>query len=451
MTKQSHESHPEAFWIYLILEGGLAFLMSMIFTASSVYQVTVVGLNALQLVLVGTALEIAAFLFEVPTGVVADVYSRKLSVVIGMFLIGAGFLVEGSIPLFLPILFAQVLWGLGYTFTSGATQAWISDEIGEQAAGLAFMRANQVGNITALAGIVAGMLIGNWRVNLPIQLGGFGLVLLGLFLALKMPETGFTPNRSAERSSWGDMKRTFLDGLGLVRKRPALMTILSIGLMYGLFSEGFDRLWTKHTLDQFGAQMGIELPLLGLVQPVFWIGAMKAISLLFAVVATEGITRKVDTSSYGQIAQALFLISILLAAGMFTFTLTGTFAVAVIAYIVVHVTRNVTGPVYMAWVNQRLDSRVRATVISMSSQVDAIGQIAGGPAVGLIGNLISVRAALLVSSVIFTPVLWLYRLAMRLDAAPGRKEGEAVEVGLASDPWNDDQTSISSERPNPRV
>jgi len=409
----------------------------MIFTASSVYQVTVVGLNALQLVLVGTALEVAAFLFEVPTGVVADVYSRRLSVVIGMFLIGAGFLVEGSIPLFWPILFAQVLWGLGYTFTSGATQAWISDEIGERAAGLAFMRANQVGNITALAGIVAGMLIGNWQVNLPIQLGGAGLVTLGLFLAWKMPETGFRPNRSAERSSWGDMKHTFLDGLGLVRRRPALMTILGIGLMYGLFSEGFDRLWTKHILDQFSAEISIGLPLLGLVQPVFWIGAMKAVSLLIAVGATELVTRKVDTGSYGKIAQALFLISILLAVGMFTFTLTGAFAVAVIAYIVVHVTRNVTGPVYMAWVNQRLDSRVRATVISMSSQVDAIGQIAGGPAVGLIGNLFSVRAALLTSSVIFTPILWLYRLAMRFDTGPGRDEVESAEISPTSNPMNE--------------
>jgi len=84
-----------------------------------------------------------------------------------------------------------------------------------------------------------------------------------------------------------------------------------------------------------------------------------------------------------------------------------------LAYWLVYVTRNVIGPLYTAWVNQRLDSQVRATVISMSSQVDAIGQIAGGPAVGLIGNLVSVRAALLTSGVILTPVLVLYRFAIR--------------------------------------
>ncbi len=103
----------------------------MVFTASAVYQVTVAELTPLQLVLVGTALELTVFVFEIPTGVVADVFSRKLSIVVGFLLIGTGFSLEGSFPIFAIILLGQLVWGIGYTFTSGATQAWISDEIGE--------------------------------------------------------------------------------------------------------------------------------------------------------------------------------------------------------------------------------------------------------------------------------------------------------------------------------
>ena len=147
----------KAYFIFLVLEAAGSFLFSMIFTASSVYQVTVAGLSPLQLVLVGTTLEIAIFVFEIPTGVVADVYSRKLSIIIGWLLVGLGFLVEGSFPWFGPILLAQLIWGIGYTFTSGATQAWITDEIGEASAGKAFIRANQVGVFAALLGTVAGM------------------------------------------------------------------------------------------------------------------------------------------------------------------------------------------------------------------------------------------------------------------------------------------------------
>lgn len=127
---------------YLVTEGALALFLSMIFTVNLVYQVEIAHLNPLQLVLVGTVLEATVFLLEVPTGIVADMYSRRLSVVFGMILVGLGFVLEGSIPRWETILLAQVVWGTGYTFTSGAMEAWISDEIGEHKAGRAFLRAS---------------------------------------------------------------------------------------------------------------------------------------------------------------------------------------------------------------------------------------------------------------------------------------------------------------------
>lgn len=62
------------------------------------YHIENVHMNPLQLILVGTALEAVCFTFEIPTGIVADVYSRKLSIIIGLLLIGIGFTIEGSIP-----------------------------------------------------------------------------------------------------------------------------------------------------------------------------------------------------------------------------------------------------------------------------------------------------------------------------------------------------------------
>jgi len=408
----------EAYKTYLAMEGATALLLAMIFTASSVYQVTVAHLSPLQLVLVGTTLEASAFLFEIPTGVVADVYSRRLSIIIGMFLIGLGFIVEGSFPIFWMILLAQVLWGLGYTFTSGATQAWISDEIGESAAGRAFLRSNQVGQVASLAGISAGIVLGNIRVNIPIQVGGICLILLGIFLIMVMPETGFIPQTDRDRTPWQSMVRTFREGLGTVKRRPALSTTLSIGFIYGLYSEGFDRLWTKYILDSFA------FPVIDHLQPVVWIGLVRAGGVLLSVGVVEVAKRKIDTDQHVLVARALFTITAILVAGLFSFALAGTLAVALLAYWTIYVTRNVIGPVYTAWVNQRLDSRVRATVLSMSSQVDAIGQIVGGPVVGLIGNWLSVQAALLASSLILSPTLILFRFAARQDpqAAPVLEE-----------------------------
>ena len=416
----------DAYRIYLIYEGWASLVMSMIFTAGMVYQITVAGLSPLQLVLVGTTLEVTAFLCEIPTGVVADVYSRRLSVIVGVVLMGLGFLLEGFIPLFVTILLAQVIWGLGWTFTSGATQAWLSDEIGEAAAGRAFLRASQVGQAASLGGILAGALLGSLRVNLPIVLGGGLLVTLGLFLALKMPENGFTPAPAAERNSWRNFTATFQTGLKLVRGRPALLNLLAIGFFFGLYSEGFDRLWTKHLLDSFSFPAWADL------QPVAWVGLMNAVGIVLSVGFTEIVRRRIDTQNPRQIARFILWMTAGLILSMLGFARAPLFGAALLCFWAIYVIRGIVGPLYTAWMNQRLDSNVRATVLSMSSQVDAIGQIAGGPALGLVGSLVSIQAAISAGSLLLSPALIFLRRALNggstpADQAPAVQQAPAVE------------------------
>src|SRR5207302_8329066 len=96
----TQKSRFSAYSIYLIFSGLFALSFSTIVTVNLVYQVEVAHLNPLQLVLVGTTLEIVAFLCQVPTGVLADLYSRRLSVILGVFVFGLGFILEGSFPRF---------------------------------------------------------------------------------------------------------------------------------------------------------------------------------------------------------------------------------------------------------------------------------------------------------------------------------------------------------------
>ncbi len=398
-----------AYPIYLTMEFASSLFFSMIFTVNMVYQVTTVGLNPLQLVLVGTTLEVTAFLFEVPTGVVADVYSRRLSIIIGMFVMGLGFVVEGSLPRFEMILLGQVLWGIGYTFTSGATEAWIADEVGEAQAARAFMRASQVGTMGSLIGIGAGTVLGNVTINLPIVLGGVALIALGLVLMAIMPETGFQPMSRTNRNTFQSMAHTFNSGLRLVRGNPVLISILTIGLIYGLYSEGFDRLWTAHLLQNF------TLPKIDGLEPVTWFGIIRAVSEFLGIGVTEFARKRTNTRHHGSIARAIFSFSTAMVAGLFTFALTGDFVIALIAYWAFSSSRQTVGPLYTGWVNQQLESGVRATVISMSSQIDAFGQIVGGPIVGAIGVTFGVRYALAASALILSPVLLLLIRVIRRD------------------------------------
>jgi DHA3 family tetracycline resistance protein-like MFS transporter len=397
-----------AYTTYLLMTGWDGAISWLIFTVGPIYQVTVVGLNPLQLVLVGTTLEATAFIFEVPTGVVADVYSRKLSIIIGYVMIGIGFVVEGAFPFFATVLLAQVIWGAGWTFTSGATEAWLTDEIGEARAGRAFLRAAQVAQFTTLVGVIASIVIGNQRVNLPIIAGGVGFIALGLFLALWMPETGFHPTSRATRNSFAQMWHTFRDGIAMIRKRPALTTILGVSLFFGLHSEGVDRLWTPFLLT-------FAFPIFDGLTTVTWFGIIRVGSALIGIAANEIIHRRVKMDDESSIRHTLFALNGLVLVSLVLFALSLNFPMAVVAYWGWSLLRQTCGPLHTAWVNQRLDPQVRATVNSMSAQVDSLGQMIGGPIVGAIGTAVSLRAALLSSATIFSPVLALFAKAKTAD------------------------------------
>src|SRR5262245_25068624 len=175
---------------YCLLERALR---TMYWTAAVYFYISVVGLDPFRLVLVGTALEIVILLGEVPTGVVADVYSRRLSVVIGVALIGVGFALDGWFAAFWATLLAQVVWGLGATFTSGAVTAWIADERGGTDLGRVYLRGSQLESAGSLLGVAVGIALSYAGLALTMIVAGAGLVVLAGGLAAVMPEGGFTP------------------------------------------------------------------------------------------------------------------------------------------------------------------------------------------------------------------------------------------------------------------
>ena len=129
-----------AFTIYLIMTGADWLIYGLFSTVVNVYLATNVTDDPFQLVLIWTVFTTTTLLFEIPTGIVADVYSRRLSVIIGYAMIGVGAILEGFFQIFELVLLAQVVWGIGITFISGASDAWIADEIGEGKVGQAYMR-----------------------------------------------------------------------------------------------------------------------------------------------------------------------------------------------------------------------------------------------------------------------------------------------------------------------
>ena len=118
-------------------------------------------------------------------------------------------------------------------------------------------------------------------------------------------------------------------------------------------------------------------------------------------------------------------------------------------------------PLVTGWMVVRVESRVRATALSARDMFDSGGQIVGGPVIGVIGNLVSIRAALLAGAAALAPAMGLLTVATRrlravdtsqLDADTETAAGADTEAaaGAGAGAGVDDETGGCAAIPRPR-
>jgi DHA3 family tetracycline resistance protein-like MFS transporter len=388
----------------------------------SVYLVSELHLSPLQLVLMGTAMEAAVFLFEVPTGVVADTYSRRLSLVIGYLGMGVAWLAVGLVSAPWLIIALWATWGLAYTFTSGAEEAWIADEVGADKVGPIFLRAARWGQAGAVVGLLLQVAVGIQSLRAGVILGGVFTILCGIGCILFMPETGFRRRPRAERANaFAEMRTTAVTGARYAWAAPVIVLLAAADLFMGASSEAFDRLKEAHFLRDVG------LPAVGSLDPVVWFGIFWLVGMLLNIAAIGGLIKRVESGGRQSIARYLFGFTALQLIAMLIFAMTGSTWLAIAGLLGVFFARNMAIPLYTTWLNEQItDSSVRATVLSLTGQADAIGQAGGGPVLGAIGNVWGIRAALATGALAIGPALGLYARAI---AHHGR-EPELEELPL---------------------
>ena len=374
----------------------------------SVYLVQQLHLSPLQLVLMGTAMEAAVFLFEVPTGVVADTYSRRLSLVIGYLGMGVAWLAVGLVSAPWLIIALWGFWGFAYTFTSGAEEAWIADEVGADRVGPIFLRATRWGQVGAVVGLLLQVAVGTQSLRAGVILGGVFTILCGLGCILVMPETGFRRRPRAERASaLAEMRTTAVTGARYAWAAPVIVLLVAVDFFMGTSSEAFDRLKEAHFLRDVG------LPAVGQLEPVVWFGAFWLVGMLLGIVAIGPLIKRVERGGRRVVIDFLFAFTALQMVAMLVFALTGSTWVAIAALLGVFFSRDLGIPLYTTWLNAQVtDSSVRATVFSIGGQANAIGQAGGGPVLGAIGNIWGIRAALATGALAIGPALGLYARAI---------------------------------------
>jgi MFS transporter, DHA3 family, tetracycline resistance protein len=397
-----------------------------------VYRVTSGHLNALQLILLGTALELSYFIVQLPTGILADIVSRRFCVIGGRFLVAAGFLMQGWSPHFTVQLIAQIPVGIGAALTFGAQEAWLADEAGETELTPVFLRATQLGLAGAVAGSILSGFLANWNLDLPFLVGGGLTAALAVTLLFVMDETNFRPPQrsvsaaAVTRQAWVTFTEQIRQTHRAMVVVPGLVLLLGMLFCLGMWNESFDRLWGAYLLKDivFPHPFGLTA--------VLWFSVLAVATALLGLGATQWATRRTNKLGPGSVVSTLLVLTIATAVGVAGMAVSHMFVLAVTAYLAVVAMRPVFSPLVTGWVVARVHSGVRATALSATDMFDSGGQIVGGPVIGAIGVLTTIRIALLAGAVALAPAAGLLvaaskRTRVQPDAAGPEPDATALD------------------------
>jgi len=358
--------------------------------AALIYFVTDADLEPLQLVLLGTALEIAVLVAEIPTGVVADTLSRKRSIIVSHLIMGVSFAAVGFTTSFVPLVLTQIAWGIGWTFSSGADVAWITDELDDSTRIDGVLARRERWRL--LGGIVGYLAAGTiaWATDLAtamIVLGG-AMLLLGPYVAVLFTEHNFTP---VTEHRFAESRAIFKQGVSLARHDSQIFLVLGATLTLNSGAEAVDRLFNRRLVD-LGFPEGSN--------PVVWFTLLGIVGLLAGVLALRFIEARVHGDGAPRrfylwgAALAVIGTLILAWAPNVWVGVAGTFVVRGLGWAIIPAVASI-------WVNRRTPSGVRATVQSFLGQAESVGEITGGILLGAVAQSSTLPLALTGSAGLF--------------------------------------------------
>jgi MFS family permease len=376
------------------------------------------GLNNAEAFAANAFFTLGQVIFEVPTGVVADTRGRQFSYVLGaatLILSTLLYLVMWQIHA--PLLgwaISSILLGLGFTFFSGATEAWLVDALAATNytghLDRIFGRAQTVGGVAMLIGTVSGGVVAqatNLGVPYLIRAAMLGLTVI---VALRfMHDLGFKP---AQNVSPVTAVRNVLHGsiAGGFRNPPVRWLMLAAP-----FSAGAG-------IFVFYAAQPYLLELYG-DKTAYGVAGLAA-AIVAGVQIVGGLTVSRVRRLFGRRTSALLIGGALSVVLVVLLGLTHSFAVALLLLAAWSFVSAVEGPLRQAFVNGIIPSEQRATVLSFDSLMGSAGGVIAQPALGRVADVNGYGPAYLVSAGVSALALPFIFLARREHASSDPIEGD---------------------------
>ena len=362
---------------YLAIAGVYTLSASLIWGVNTLFLLDA-GLSVFEVFVANAAFTAGMVLFEIPTGVVADTAGRRTSFLwsvavllaatlayMWLSLVGAGVVAFSAV---------SVLLGLGYTFYTGAVEAWVVDALSQTdySAPLerVFTRGGIVTGAAMLVGTIGGGLLGTIDLIIPYLVRSGLLAVVLVIAALAMHDIGFEPRQVSAGEYPAEMRKLARAGIGI--------TMIQMGIFTWVFYA-----WPPYFLDLLASDA---------VWVAGFVAGGVAVSMIVGNALVEALTRFVRRRTTLLLwASAVQGVAILLTG------FADSFWTAMPALLVATGTMGVISPVKQSYLNQRIPAQERATVLSIDSMSGSIGAVATQVGLGRVADAGSFSAAFVVA------------------------------------------------------
>lgn len=380
------------------------------------------GLSIVEAFAANAFFTVGMVLFEIPTGVIADSKGRRLSYLLGTLTLAittflylvlawthAPFLYWAIVSLFL---------GLGFTFFSGATDAWLVDALHatkyKGQLDNVFGKAQIVGGVAMLSGSVLGGLIAQFsNLGVPYLVRVGLLVITFIIAAVFMKDIGFSPEKAS--SYLRSMKSILTDSVKFGLGKPAVRWVmLAAPFVSGVSIYVFYAL-QPYLLELYGDNTA------------YWIAGLAA-----AVVAGSQIVggilvpyiralfkRRTAVLLFGTAVSSIILIGL---------SFMPSFYLVVIMIVLWGLIGAAIIPVRQAYLNDLIPSKHRATVLSFDSLLGSSGGIVSQPILGKAADVWSYSTSYLLAGVMQLLAIPFLFLANRLREGADIKQASVEKI-----------------------
>jgi MFS family permease len=405
---------------YLVISGLFTLSASLIWGINTLFLLGA-GLTIFQVFVANAAFTAAMALFEIPTGVVADTRGRRISFLLSEATLAVGTLayvgvaaIHGGLLLF---CLAGVILGLGYTFYSGAVEAWLVDALKatgyQQELDGVFARASIVSSVAMIVGTVGGGLLGQLDLSIPYLVRA-GLVLIAFAVGFRtMHEIGFTPRTMRLQGILGEMRKVARAGITYGWRKPAVrLLVMDSFLSYGFFSWAWYA-WQPYFLQLYGKN-------------AIWVSGL--IASLFALAGIAGNVLVGRLAKPGRRRTTILLA----AAGASTATMVATgvlrsFWITVPVFLLGAVAGGVMQPVRQTYLHASIPTSERATLVSFDSLVGSLGSVGGQTGLGYLSQERSIPVGFVVGGLATILALPIFGRLRALNEPADRITAEAPE------------------------